>query len=129
MEQDLGVRLAVKVVTLGPETFAQLEIVVDLAVVRDDEVSLGQRHRLLPSRREIENGETSMSERTPPVGRGPVSLPIGTAVRQHVRHGANGVNVRAFGCEDARDAAHARPLGVALAGRAGNGVRGRALVL
>src|ERR1035437_189003 len=94
--------------SLGAEIFTQLDVVVDLAVVRDPVARL-VHHRLGP-RHEVDDRQPPMGETDAVGGPAPGPFPIGPAVademahcRQPVVEGGDG---KAVEVEDACDSAH-----------------------
>jgi hypothetical protein len=68
---------------------AQVEVVVDLAVVGDDVAAGRRRHRLLAERRQVEDGEPPVPQRDP---RGAVHVDrgvVGAAVLERGGHAAD----------------------------------------
>jgi hypothetical protein len=103
-EHHFGVALTAEAMTGRFELGAKLEIVVDLAVEGDRQRAARVVHRLMPARREIDDGQTTMPERDRAVGSGPCAAVIGTAMRHRVRHRAHDVAVESS--DASGDAAH-----------------------
>src|SRR5262249_55602996 len=61
-EKHFGVRLRTKLDTFAFKLLAQLNVVVDLAVVSDRVPPVGRRHRLVAEGRKIKNREPSVKE-------------------------------------------------------------------
>src|SRR5688572_2152584 len=62
VQQDLRVRLAAKFAALGLEAEAQMTVVVDLAVERNDRSAIAARHRLRACVGEIDDRQAPMAE-------------------------------------------------------------------
>src|SRR3989440_12889282 len=110
VQDDLGVAARTKLDSASLQFAAQLQVVVDLAVV-DQHLAAGwRRHRLLSGLRQILNGETHAPE---PEACGadltePATLSVGATVRLYPHHARQGVIQRAIRAhrDDARYPAH-----------------------
>ncbi len=115
-QHHLGVGMAAKANAARLEFGAQLVVIVDLAVVDDDEAAVGGDHRLVAGRREIDNGKPPVRKRDPGFGVDPDAVIVGAAMREAVIHCAR-VTLKLSarrGCrvQYACNAAHRDDLGV-----------------
>src|SRR5262249_43376626 len=88
-QHDFGVGTRSEDSALRLQFRAQLEEVVDLAVVRQDEAPVRRKHRLLGGVGEIDDGEAPMPEAERSIDEGP--LAIGSPVVEGGRHGLHDV--------------------------------------
>jgi len=92
-----------------PERPSQRDVVVNLAVQRDDEAPAHAPHRLSPCLGQVENGESAMSERQRPRAHDP--LVVGAAAVERLEHPLDRRDVLfavAARAQDAGDSAHGR---------------------
>src|SRR5262249_53012075 len=88
-QDHLGVGLGLEFFADRLELLAQLEEIVDLAVVDDDMTAVGGGHRLVAARTGIDDGKAAKAERDMELGAEPVAGAIGPAMRDLVREVAD----------------------------------------
>src|SRR5207237_7767705 len=106
VEDDLRVRAGAEVRAARPQLAAQLDVVVDLAVVGEPETAPGQAHGLIARRGRVDDGEPAVREADVAVD--PRPGPVGTAVleaRAH-QHERSRVDRLARALPDSGDATH-----------------------
>ena len=117
LQHHLGVGGAAKARRRAPSSSARNSSeIVDLAVERDDQAAVGRQHRLVPGRRQVEDGEAAVRQRDAGFGVAPDAVIVGAAMRQAVAHGlraAFDLAGGAVGPQDACDAAHGDCLALA----------------
>ena len=91
LEQSLGVRMpapaSVRRMPRGLKVRANFLVIVDLAIVADDPLSVGAEHRLMAGRREIDHGQTRVAERHAGGGIEPDASIVRPAVPELIDHG------------------------------------------
>src|SRR5690349_20851996 len=87
MQHDFGVGAPAKLnVKVADQLGAQVSIVVDFTVKNADETPAGRHHRLVASRRDINDGEPPKSESYAAFGIGPVPFIVWPTVRHRTGH-------------------------------------------
>jgi hypothetical protein len=85
-EQHLGVGVTAKAMASPHELRTQLEVVVGLAVVRENVTAIGGGHRLMPIRGEVQDSESPVRERHARRRIDPGTLVIGTSMGEGPGH-------------------------------------------
>ena len=83
---DLGVGAAAEGDALALEAGAQIAVVVDLAVEDDDQPAVRRSHRLVPGRRQIDDGQPAEAERHARRRVDEIAGVVGAAMRQRRGH-------------------------------------------
>ena len=84
----IGVPSPCQARTLGVQSPSELRMVVDLAVEDDDASPRGGQHRLMASRRQVDDGQALVSQRDAGLAVEPDAGIVGAAMRDGVRHPA-----------------------------------------
>src|SRR5215208_8010634 len=93
---------------LGP----QRSMIVDLAIVVEDQSPVRREHRLMPRRREVDDGQTAVPKADATLAIDPNAFVIGPPMFDCVRHPPEERGLRRFKRQDAGDSTHsAYPLG------------------
>ncbi len=91
-QQNLGIGMSLEGIAQGGEFGLQLLEIVDFAVVRKDELTVGRHHRLVAERRQVDDRQPAVAKGDPEVRVQPYAGVIGAAMRQDIGHRLNGIS-------------------------------------
>ena len=94
----------------GLELGAQIRMIVDFAVEGQHEPPIGRKHRLVPRRRQVDDGQPAMAEADARLRVHPQADIVGTTVRHGIGHAFEQAGLDPVGADNSGDPAHSLSL-------------------